>query len=140
MKFGAIPWNVCYFINNCVTKVRILKSFATYATHKLVIYYRISFQLTWFSVKYRFSFQILRVFHRKKSPSYTQRLVSHENACKKEQKSVAFFPRKTLGSKNFFYSNWKQFQVFKIAKFEFNVTVHYGWWGKKNNTRLSTLK
>ena len=26
----------------------------------------------------------------------------------------------------FFYSNWKQFQVCKIAKFEFKVTVHYG--------------
>ena len=27
-----------------------------------------------------------------------------------------------------FYSNWKYFQVFKIAKFEFGVTVHYGLW------------
>ena len=25
-----------------------------------------------------------------------------------------------------FYSNWKQFQFFKIEKFEFKVTVHYG--------------
>ena len=29
-----------------------------------------------------------------------------------------------------FYSNWKQFQIFKIAKLEFKVTVHYGLWGK----------
>ena len=28
------------------------------------------------------------------------------------------------------YSNWKQFQVFKIAKFEFKITVHYGPWAK----------
>ena len=32
--------------------------------------------------------------------------------------------------KYFFYSNWKQFQVFKIAKFEFNVTVHCSLWTK----------
>ena len=30
--------------------------------------------------------------------------------------------------KSFFYNNWKQFQVFKKAKFEFKVTVHYGLW------------
>ena len=32
--------------------------------------------------------------------------------------------------KLFFYSNWNQFQVFKIAKFEIKVTVHYGHMGK----------
>ena len=34
---------------------------------------------------------------------------------------------KTIGSNNHFTpnSNWKQFQVFKIAKFEVNVTVYY---------------
>ena len=48
---------------------------------------------------------------------------------KKEQKLV------DLSSQNkrlnlFFHSNWKQFRVFKIAKFEFTVTVHYGPWAK----------
>ena len=37
-----------------------------------------------------------------------------------------------------FYSNWKQFQVFKIAKIEFNVTVHYGLWA--NAFSCDTLK
>ena len=40
--------------------------------------------------------------------------------------------------KYFFYSNWKQFQVFKIAKFEFKVIVHYGLWAKC--TQLWPLK
>ena len=29
-----------------------------------------------------------------------------------------------------FYSNWKQFQAFKIVLFEFKITVHYGLWAK----------
>ena len=37
----------------------------------------------------------------------------------------------------FFYCNWKQFQVFKIAKFEFKVSVHYGLWAK--STQLWAL-
>ena len=32
--------------------------------------------------------------------------------------------------KSFFYSNWKQFHVFKIVKFESKVTVHYDLWAK----------
>ena len=38
-----------------------------------------------------------------------------------------FFPQ-NYKLKSFFYSNWKQFQVFKIAKIEFKVTVHYNLW------------
>ena len=54
-----------------------------------------------------------------------------------------FFFHKTIGSNN--YSNWKQFQVFKIAKFEFKVTLHCGLWKKKTNkqkqnTQLWPLK
>ena len=42
-----------------------------------------------------------------------------------EQKPVAiFFHNYRL--KKFFYSNWKQLQNFKIGKFEFQLTVHYG--------------
>ena len=66
-----------------------------------------------------------------KSPSVTRRSVSQENALKrkKHQNPVTFF-LKTIGSNNFVYSNSKQFQVFKIAKFEFKVTVHYSLWAK----------
>ena len=51
---------------------------------------------------------------------------------------MPFFFCKTIGSNNFFYSNWKQFQVFKIGKFEFKVTVHYSLWAKC--TQLWPLK
>ena len=35
--------------------------------------------------------------------------------------------------KEFFYCNLKQFQIFKIAKFEFKVTVHYGLWANSSS-------
>ena len=43
-----------------------------------------------------------------------------------EQKPVVFFffSQNYTWLKKFFYLNWKQFRVFKIAKFEFKVTVH----------------
>ena len=34
----------------------------------------------------------------------------------------------------FFHSNYKQVQIFKIAKFEFKVTLNYGLWEKQNKT------
>ena len=46
--------------------------------------------------------------------------------------------RRLFFSTLFFYSNWKQFQVVKIAKFEFKVTVHYDLWAKC--TQLWPLK
>ena len=90
--------------------------------------HNISFLLDQFLVKYRFSFPIL-LFFTVKSPTVTQRSVSQENAFKKS-KNPSPFLRKTIGSNIFFFSNWKQFQVFEIAKFEFKVTVHYGLWTK----------
>ena len=63
------------------------------------------------------------VFFTVKSPSVTKRSVSQEYAYKKSKTRRLFFAK--LGLK-FFYSNWKQFQVFKIVKFEFKVTRHYG--------------
>ena len=89
--------------------------------------HHISFLLYRFSVKYRFPFPILRLFT-VKSPSVTQRSLSEENAFIKSNNPSPFFFRK-IGSNNS-YSNWKQFQVFKIATFEFNVTVYYGLWAK----------
>ena len=47
----------------------------------------------------------------------------------KEQKPVAFFSQ-DCRLKNFFYSNWKQFQAFKITNFDLKITVHYGLWAK----------
>ena len=45
----------------------------------------------------------------------------------KEQKThCPFFPK--LKAQMIFYSKLKQFQAFKIAKFEFKVSVYYGLW------------
>ena len=53
-------------------------------------------------------------------------MCSQENAFKKSKNpSAFFFFRKTISLNNSFSLNWRQFQVFKIAKFEFNVKVHY---------------
>ena len=86
--------------------------------------HHISFPLNGFSVKYRFPFTILRFFTIK-SPSVTQRSVSQENAYKKSLNPSPFF-HKTIGSYNSFTLIEKQFQVLKILKFEFKVTVHCG--------------
>ena len=77
-----------------------------------------------------------------KSPSVTQRAVFFfffkKNAYKKSKSPWPFSPVKLWTSrlKSFFYSNWNQFQVFKIAKFEFKV--HCGLWTKC--TQLWPLK
>ena len=69
-----------------------------------------------------------------KLPSVTKRLVFQENAFKKSNNLSAFFFffffHKTIGSNNSFIPIENNFQVFKIAKFEFKVTVHCGLWGK----------
>ena len=49
-----------------------------------------------------------------------------------------FFFSQNYRLNSFFYSNWKQFQVVEIAKFEFSVTVHCGLCGK--STKLWPLK
>ena len=116
---------IWYFVNYWLIKVRFQKSFCTlcdtyncdYLPHNTF-----SFLLNQFSVRYRF----------------TQRTDSQENAFKKSKNPSAFFPRKTIGSNNLFYSNWKQFQIFKMGKFEFKVTVHYSLWAKC--TQLWPLK
>ena len=38
--------------------------------------------------------------------------------------------RRTIVSRYILLSNWKQLRVFKIAKFEFKVTIYYGLWAK----------
>ena len=91
--------------------------------------HHISFLLNRFSVKYRFPFLVL-LFLTAKSPSVTHRSVSQENAPKKSKNPSPFFFSLKHRRKWFFYSNWKQFQVFKKVKFEFKVTVHYSLWTK----------
>ena len=48
----------------------------------------------------------------------------------KRAKTSRLFFSQNYRLKKSFYSNWKQFQVFKIAKLEFKVTLHYGLWTK----------
>ena len=63
------------------------------------------------------------------SPSVTQRPVSQENTFKKSKKPVGFFFSQTMGSNDFLFQ-LKIISVFKLAKFEFKVTVHYSLWAK----------
>ena len=64
-----------------------------------------------------------------KSPSVNQRQVPQENAFKKSKNPLPVFC-KTIGSNNSFALIENSLGS-KIAKFEFNVIVHYGLWGKK---------
>ena len=50
---------------------------------------------------------------------------SSRKKCKKRKTFLPFL-RKTIGLNNFFTLIESKFQVSKIAKFEFKVTVHYG--------------
>ena len=86
-----------------------------YLQHTIFRFYLINFQL---NTDFLSQFCVFTV----KSPSVTQRSVSQENAFKKRKHPVALFFRKTIGSNNSFNLIEKQFQVFKIAKFEFKVT------------------
>ena len=107
-----------YFVNSRLIKVWILKILlhicntynCEYLPNTTFRFYSIDFQ---FNADFPYEFAFFTV----KSPSVTQRSVSQENAFKTSKKTP--YNRKSL-----FYSNWKQSQVFKIAKFEFKVTVH----------------
>ena len=74
---------------------------------------------------------ILIVVDTVKSPNVrpTQRSVSQENAFKKSKNMLPFF-RKTTGSNNSFTLIENNLRFFKIAKFEFKVTVHYSLWAR----------
>ena len=64
-----------------------------------------------------------------KSPNVTQRSDFQDKAFKKSKNLLPFF-RKTIGSNNSFSLIENIIRFFKIAKFEFKVTVHYGLWTK----------
>ena len=61
-----------------------------------------------------------------KSPGITQTSIVEENSLINKKSPPSFAKFKV---QYFLYSYWK-FQVFKIAKFEFQVTVHCGRWIK----------
>ena len=64
-----------------------------------------------------------------KSPSVTQILVSQKKFLKRA-KTHRLVSQHYNRFKLFFYYSWKQYQVFKIAKLKFKVTVQYGLWAK----------
>ena len=88
-----------------------------YLPHTTFCFYLINFQ---FNTDFPSQFCI---FFTVKSSSVTQRLVSQENAFKKSKNPLVFFIKLWA---QIVYFNCKEFQVFKIAKFEFKVTVRYG--------------
>ena len=94
-----------YFVDNCLIEVQIEKNPFAHVWRvslRSSVAHHISLQLNFASFP-KFAFFTVN------SPRVIQRSVSQENAFKKEQKRL---------------------QVFKIAKFEFKVRVHYGQWAK----------
>ena len=121
-----------YLVNNCLIKIRMWKIplymcdsyHCNYLPHTHIRLYLIGFQL-----KRRISLSNFAFFYRKITLALLKDRFLKKMLLIRE-KSVSFFFCKTIGSNNFFYCNWKLFQVFKIAKFEFKVTVHYSLWAK----------
>ena len=123
---------IWYFVNNCLVEVRISKVLlhigdtynGNYLQHSTFHFNSIAFQL---NTDFPSQFCVFTG----KSLSVTQRSVSQENAFIKSNKNPSLLFRRTIGSNSSFtLLNWKQFLVFKIAKFEFIVTVHYSLWAK----------
>ena len=91
--------------------------------------HHISFLPFRFSVRHRFLFPILRGFFTVKSPIELFKDRFLKKMLLKRAKTCRLCFTK-LQAQIFSYSSWKQFQVFKIAKFEFKVTVPYSLWAK----------
>ena len=121
---------IIYFVSNCLTlNLKILLHMCDSYHCDYFVIHHIPFLID-FQLKYGFPFPILRFFI-VKSPSITLRLVSQENAFKKSKNLSLFFsPAKLIGSNNSFTLIENNFRFFKIAKFEFKVTVHHGVWAK----------
>ena len=94
--------------------------FAHYASYMIVnsTAYHISFLFHWFSVRYRFLFPNVRF------------LYLYHLALLKDQFLFEKMFLKRAKIKYCFYLNWKQFQIFKIAVFEFKETIHCVLWEK----------
>ena len=127
VEFGAISWKFDILLitawSNLNLKILLLicgTYNCDYLLHTAFCLYLTDFQLIQISLP---NFAFFTV----KSPSITQRSVFKifsRKCFQKEQKPVAFLSQNYRLKKSFNF-NWKQFQVFKIAKFEFKVTVHY---------------
>ena len=98
-------------------------------THTTVIVCRTPYFDRFYSIVFQWNIEFPSQFcvYRKITYSVTQTL--KDRFLKKMLLNRAN-PHKTIGS-IFFYSNWKQLQVFKTAKFEFKVTIDYGLWAKR---------
>ena len=115
MKFGGNFVKIWYFDDKCSIKVRIYKSFCTNLIYIVVIICHTPHFVS-----------IFRVLFFVKSPSVNQRSIFQEKAFKKNKNpSLFFFVAKIIGSNNYFTLIENNFHVFKIAKFEFKVTVHF---------------
>ena len=107
-KVGAIFVKKWYFVNNCLIKFPIWNPFTHCVTHVIVTAHHISFTQPIFS-------QIQIAFFPLKSPGviltdgYLKKMLLQRAKIRR-----LFFPQ-NYGLKSLFYSNWKQFQVFKIA-------------------------
>ena len=131
-------WKMDILPITALIKVRIWRFFCTHVTHITVINF---YPANFVSTKSIFSYKQISLlnfaFFSAKLDSVTQRLVSQENAFKKS-KHLSPFLHETIESYNS-VTLIKQFHFFfKIAKFEFNLTVHYGLWAKW--LHLSPLK
>ena len=138
MEFRAISWefDILSKLLNWSSNRKILLHMCDTYNFDYLQHSTFRFNLIDFKLNTDFPSQF-GVFFIVKSPSVTQRSVSQENAFKKSKSPSPFFSQ-NYRLKRFFYSNWKQFLVFKIAKFEFMVTVHYSLWAKC--TQLWPLK
>ena len=86
------------------------------------VFYSIDFQLNT-----DFTSQLC-VYFIEKSPNVTERSVSQENSLKRAKTRRLFSQNYRL--KYYLTLIEKQFQVFKIGKFEIKITVHYRTWAK----------
>ena len=97
------------------------------------IAYHISFLLNRFSAKYKFAFQILRVFYRKIIWRYSKDWYLKKMLLKRTKTRSPFF-RKTAGSNNSFtLIMWK-------VRFKFEVTVYYSLWKTNQQTKKQKNK
>ena len=103
VKFGAISWKNQYFANNCLIKFESENSFARIQL-QLSSSKQIPYLSNRFLVKYSFSVPNLLFL----KDRFLKKLFL------KRAKPVAFYSQ-NYRLNSFFYSNWKQFQVFKRA-------------------------
>ena len=129
-----------YFVNSCLIKMRILKSFCKYVAHIIVIICHINtfyfhFIDFYFNTDFLTKFCVFTVNHLEQLKDCFLK-----NTFKKQKSPTDLFFPKTIGSNNSFTLNESNFQVIRIAaKFEFKVTVRYDLWAKSTQLWLFKL-